>query len=108
MLILAHKQKTLGFTFDEAQGVIIFEDQTQQINPTEEFHELFVDVTMLHETYKPLDEQHIRNKVDEFLKNAEKHIWTIRQYKIDEFKKKLKTLFMQKRQMDLEKNRQER
>ena len=47
MLIRAHKQRTLSFTFDEAQGAIIFEDQDQQVNPTQQFHELFVEVSLL-------------------------------------------------------------
>ena len=38
ILIEAHRQKTLDFTFDESQGILVFEDQAQQINPSEEFH----------------------------------------------------------------------
>ena len=49
MLIQAHKQRTLSFTFDEAQGAIIFEDQDKQINPTQQFHELFIEVSLLNE-----------------------------------------------------------
>jgi len=29
MLILAHRQKAIDFTFDESQGIIVFEDQSQ-------------------------------------------------------------------------------
>ena len=29
MLILAHRQRVIDFTFDESQGIIVFEDQNQ-------------------------------------------------------------------------------
>jgi translation initiation factor 3 subunit A len=49
ILIEAHRQKTLDFTFDESQGILVFEDQAQQTNPTEEFHQIFIDVSLLIE-----------------------------------------------------------
>lgn len=35
MLIIAHAQRAIDFTFDESQGIIVFEDQSQEANPTE-------------------------------------------------------------------------
>ena len=29
MLIIAHHQKVIDFTFDESQGIIVFEDKSQ-------------------------------------------------------------------------------
>lgn len=49
MLILAHKQQTINFTFDESQGIIVFSDQNEQVNPTEEFNQLFMDVAVTYE-----------------------------------------------------------
>lgn len=46
MLILAHRQKTIDFSFDESQGIIVFEDQSQQVNPSEEFHNLFISISI--------------------------------------------------------------
>ncbi len=90
MLILAHRQKTIDFTFDESQGIIVFEDQSQQINPSEEFHNLFMSVSLVCEEGRPVDEVHIRRKVEEYIKTADHDIWSIRMYKINEFKKKMK------------------
>jgi hypothetical protein len=49
MLIIAHHQKVIDFTFDESQGIIVFEDKNQQVNPTEVFHQLFIEVASIYE-----------------------------------------------------------
>lgn len=103
ILIEAHRQKTLDFTFDESQGILVFEDQAQQTNPSEEFHEIFIDVSLLLEENRKLDEAHIRRKAEDYIKNADQNIWSIRQYKIDEFKKKLKKPMMKMREAGMQK-----
>lgn len=108
ILIEAHRQKTLDFTFDESQGILVFEDQAQQINPSEEFHEIFIDVSLLVEEQRKLDDTHIRRKAEEYIKNAEQNIWSIRQYKIDEFKKKLKKPLLELRKAGMQKEKEER
>jgi len=49
-----------------------------------------MQVSLLVEEQRRPDEGHIRRKAEDYLANAEQNIWSIRQYKIDEFKKKLK------------------
>lgn len=91
MLILAHKQRTIDFTFDERQGIIIFEDQHEEVNPTEEFHNIFMSVALACERGKVKDEKHIKEKAIDFMENAEKYIWDHRGYKINEYKKMIRT-----------------
>jgi hypothetical protein len=55
-----------------------------------------------------LDETHIRKKAEEYIKNADQNIWSIRQYKIDEFKKKLKKPLMEMRKAGMLKEKEER
>jgi hypothetical protein len=55
----------------------------------------------LLEENRKLDESHIRKKAEEYIKNAEQNIWSIRQYKIDEFKKKLKKPLLELRKAGL-------
>ena len=80
---MAHRQKAIDFTFDESQGIIVFEDQSQEVNPSEEFHSLFMGVAIACERGRIVEEQHIRNKAEDFIENAEKYIWEVRGYKID-------------------------
>ena len=82
MLILAHRQRIIDFTFDESQGIIVFEDHSQLVNPSEEFHSLFVEVAAAYEAGRSYDEKFIRGKAQEYLTHAENNIWSIRQYKI--------------------------
>jgi hypothetical protein len=114
MLILAHRQRTIDFTFDESQGIIVFEDQSQQVNPTEEFHNLFMSVAMTYESGRAFDEKHIRIKAEDFVDNAEKYIWEQRVYKIEVAKRKIKEQLpeirrraMQKKLDDIEKKERE-
>lgn len=107
MLILAHRQKTIDFTFDESQGIIVFEDQAQQVNPSEEFHNLFMNVSLACEAGRAVDEPHIRHKASEYIKNADHDIWSIRSYKINEFKKKMKEPMMELWKKGLKKQREE-
>lgn len=107
MLILAHKQQTIDFTFDESQGIIVFEDQNKEINPTEEFQTLFMDVAIAYELERTVDEKHIRRKVQDYIKTAENDIWSIRQYKIDQFKKKMKQPIMDLWKQNLKKQKEE-
>lgn len=108
ILIEAHHEKTLDFTFDENQGILVFEEDCQQINPSEEFHEIFMQVSLLVEEQRKPDESHIRRKAEDYLANAEQNIWSIRQYKIDEFKKKLKKPLLELRKAGLQKEKEER
>lgn len=63
---------------------------------------------MLIEEHRTLDETHIRKKAEDYIKNADQNIWSIRQYKIDEFKKKLKKPLLELRKAGLLKEKEER
>ena len=108
MLILAHRQKIIDFTFDESQGIIVFQDQSQSINPTEEFHNLFLEVASAYEEQRSYDESYIRKKAQDYIDNAEKNIWSIRQFKIEQFKKKMKKPLMELRKQGMLKEKEER
>lgn len=49
-----------------------------------------MSVSLVCEEGRPVDEVHIRRKVEEYIKTADHDIWSIRMYKINEFKKKMK------------------
>lgn len=85
----------------------MFEDQSQQVNPSEEFHNLFISISIVREAGRTVDDTHIRRKADEYLKNAEQDIWSIRQYKIEQFKKKMKEPMMELWKKGLQKQKEE-
>jgi hypothetical protein len=62
ILIQCHHQKIVDFTFDESQGIIIFEDKTEQIQPYEEFLDLFIEIAIEKEKYRKLDDAFIKKK----------------------------------------------
>ena len=49
-----------------------------------------MNIAIACERGRSVDEKHIRNKAKDYTDNAEKYIWEIREYKIEEFKRKLK------------------
>lgn len=49
-----------------------------------------MSVAIACERGRNVEEQHIRNKAEDFIQNAEHYIWEVRGYKIDEFKRKIK------------------
>jgi hypothetical protein len=63
---------------------------------------------MLVEEHRKLDEVHIRKKAEEYIKNADQNIWSIRQYKIDEFKKKMKKPMLEMRKAGQLKEKEEK
>jgi|LakMenEpi03Aug12_release.lakeMendotaPanAssembly.Ray.scaffolds.fasta_scaffold210255_3 hypothetical protein len=67
-----------------------------------------MQVSLLVEEQRKPDETHIRRKAEDYLANAEQNIWSIRQYKIDEFKKKLKKPLMELRKANLRKEKDDK
>ena len=67
-----------------------------------------MQVSLLVEEQLRPDEVHIRRKAEDYLANAEQNIWSIRQYKIEEFKKKLKKPLLELRKAGLQKEKEER
>ena len=67
-----------------------------------------MQVSLLVEEQRRPDEVHIRRKAEDYLANAEQNIWSIRQYKIEEFKKKLKKPLLELRKAGLQKEKEER
>ena len=51
---------------------------------------MYTDVALLNEEARQYDRPFIMKKINEFTEGADEYYWKIRQYKIDEYKKKLK------------------
>lgn len=90
VLLESHQRKVIDFVLDEKQGIISFQEKSDETNPYEEFLSTYIDVALLHEETREVDRKHILNKVTEFTHNAEDYYWKVREYKIEEYKKKLK------------------
>lgn len=103
VLLECHHRKVIDFVLDEKQGIIIFEDQLQETNPYEEFLACFVDIALLHEETRKHEKDFIVKKAIEFTNTAKEYYGTIRPYKIDEYRKKLK-----KPRQELEERERER
>lgn len=92
ILLSSYHQKILDFVLDEDQKIIIFEDKSSQkeSTPTETFLDTYLDLAIEKEKQRDDDEKHIMKKLQGFVETSEEYYWKIRQYKIDEYRKKLK------------------
>lgn len=92
ILLSSYHQKILDFVLDEDQKIIIFEDKSSQkeSTPTETFFETYIDLAIEKEKQREDDQKHIMKKLQDFVATSEDYYWKIRQYKIEEFRKKLK------------------
>ena len=60
------------------------------MNPHEELHETYIDLALCREDLRKMDKNFIIEKTMNFMDAADEHYWKIREYKIDQYKKKLK------------------
>ena len=92
ILLSSYHQKILDFVLDEDQKIIIFEDKSSQreSTPTEAFFDIYIDLAIEKEKQRDDDQKHILKKLQDFVTTSEDYYWKIRQYKIEEYRKKLK------------------
>lgn len=103
VLLESHHRKVIDYVLDEKQGILIFEDKLEETNPYEEFLTCYVDVAILHEESRKYDIEFILKKANEFISTADEYYNSIRVYKIDQYKNKLR-----KPMQDLENKERER